>query len=341
MVFDGGVNYAVVVGINKYEQFGRLAHAVDDANRMETLLKAQGYTVKKLLDFEANPKRILEALADVSSLATNGGRRSWGNVVFTFAGHGFREQGENYLALSESHPDDLADRSLSVSAVKRALEESGVRQRVLFIDACRNSSSSRNAQIAGTGFEFDDEPQGTAVFYSTGKGQLAYEDANLKQGVFTHYLAKGLEGAAADDQGAITFDGLRRYVGSKVKNHVYERFGQKQLPYISGERTGDFVLARHEALTDAQGPDAPTSWPSADEPVQAKLPPVPGTIDPNERPAPEMPVQALPTGSGHDGRRYGRRRWRGTTTPRTATPSPTCTTSGTPTSPTSMQRSCA
>ena len=112
----------------------------------------------------------------------------------------------------------------------------------------------RSVGVRREGFEPDDGAEGVAVLYSTAAQRLSWEDPQLGHGVFTHYLAEGLEGAAADDDGLVTFDGLRRYVSGKVKRHVLERFDDIQVPYIGGERTGEFVLARVEGRAGAAGP---------------------------------------------------------------------------------------
>ena len=247
-VFAQNENYAIVVGIDRYENLPALRHARDDAARLTALFREQGYTVFELPNYEASERRILAAIAKAGRLATNEGRHRQGNVVFAFAGHGFRDGRTNYLATGETDPEDLARTALSVSSVREALEASGVRQRVLLIDACRNVPGARSVgDPHQAGFSPDEGAEGVAVLYSTGARQLSFEDPGLGQGVFTHYVAKGLSGEAAGADGLVTFDRLWRYVEGKVKRHVIEAFGEVQVPYVGGERTGEFVLARVES----------------------------------------------------------------------------------------------
>ena len=254
-VFAQNENYAIVVGVDEYESMPGLRYAKRDAGRMAGLFRKQGYTVFELVDWKASPRRILKQIEQAGQLATNEGRERRGNVVFAFAGHGFRDGRQNYLATGETDPDDLVNTALPVSAVREALEASGVRQRVLLIDACRNVPGARSAgDPEQVGFAPDEDAEGVAVMYSTGARQLSFEDPGLGQGVFTHYVAEGLSGEAAGPDGLVTFDRLRRYVEGKVKRHVIEAFGEVQVPYVGGERTGEFVLAR--AVSAGGSPEA-------------------------------------------------------------------------------------
>ncbi len=256
-VFEQNENYAVIVGVDKYDKLASLNYAVADAERLAKFFSAQGYEVELLTDYKASRERILDRIRQVGELATNGGTSAQGNVVFAYSGHGFQDSaGRNYLTTSASDPARIRDTALSMADLTAALEQSPVRQRVLFIDACRNDPS-RSVPAANRRFSLDDEAEGLAILYSTRAGTLSWEDNRLGHGVFTHYFVEGLQGEAADTaSGIVTFDRLQRYVQSKVKKHVRRRFEKVQIPYIGGERTGEFVLAMGERRS-APLPNAP------------------------------------------------------------------------------------
>lgn len=251
-VFSDNENYAVIVGINQYDHIGHLNYAVEDARRLAAFFESQGYQVELLTDYAASRKRILQRLQTVAEIVANPGGES-GNVVFAFSGHGFRNNKTNYLATPETDPDSLATTALALTDVSHILEQAQVRQRVLFIDACRNDPG-RSIANDNSSFVSDDDAEGLAILYSTRAEKKSWEDTTLQQGVFSYYLVKGLQGEAVAKDGLVTFDNLHRYVSKKVKKHVLNRFKKVQIPYIGGERTGEFVLAKINSIDNTTQP---------------------------------------------------------------------------------------
>ncbi len=240
-VFRENENYAVIVGIDQYDNINPLNYAVKDAERLSKFFKDQGYAVISLTNYAADNLRILERLKTVVDIAAKStGKR--GNIIFAFSGHGFSDKENNYLATPRTNPNDLANTAIPVKDIKSLLESAHVRQRVMFIDACRNDPG-KSISMARQTFQADNDAEGLGILYGTGPGGVSYEDAELEQGVFSHFLLVGLLGGAVTHEGLITFDSLHKSVVNKVKRHVLKRFQKTQVPYISGERSGDFIVA--------------------------------------------------------------------------------------------------
>jgi hypothetical protein len=200
-----------------------------------------------------------------------------GTAIFYFSGHGFRIGGENFLATYDTTLDQLASQGLAVSEVQKLLAATGAKQRVLFIDACRNDPTAKSI-TGGRPFEQFEDSEGLRILYSTGPGKVSYEDEALQQGVFSYYVAKGLRGEAAGPDGMITFDDLRNWVSDNMRRYGAEH-QRPQIPYQLGESTGDFLLAR-KASSDVIGLADPTPAP----------PPPPVQPNPDRaRPAPPPP----------------------------------------------------
>jgi hypothetical protein len=76
------------------------------------------------------------------------------------------------------------------------------------------------------------------------------EDAELKQGVFTHFLVQGLQGAADQPvanqpgDGVITFAELSAYVANNTYAHVLEKYKIQQSPELRGDFDLNLPLAR-------------------------------------------------------------------------------------------------
>lgn len=84
---------------------------------------------------------------------------------------------------------------------------------------------------------------GTILLTSTGEtgSNIAKEDQELKHGVFTSYLIKGLKDWAADydNDGIITVDDLYRYTFNETTTKGLQR------PQIKGSYEGKVILGRN------------------------------------------------------------------------------------------------
>ena len=106
----------------------------------------------------------------------------------------------------------------------------------MFIDACRNNpvsgrSSDNNTftEAYARSFNFDTrnkEITAFAVVFATEVGQLACEYKERRQGYFTWALTEGLKGAAANDKGEVTLDGIVKYLQESVPRKVALDLGQ-------------------------------------------------------------------------------------------------------------------
>lgn len=180
---------AIVVGVDEYDHVDNLNYAEADAIALAEVFKAQGYRVKLLLGDKTTGERILDGIRKFAILLDGEKDSPQGSLVFTFSGHGFNNEKENFLAIPGTRLDDLEGTALSMSAITDTLKALHVRQRVLFIDACRNNPISSNRSVSdqnGTFVNDDSEEEGLAVMYSTAEGSLSWEDPSLeKRSIYT------------------------------------------------------------------------------------------------------------------------------------------------------------
>jgi hypothetical protein len=264
-ILEKNFKVALLVGIGDYDPsitgIPELNFPVADIRTVATTLKLQGYTPIILTDRQATAARIRQQLKYMADEVETGK----GTAIFYFSGHGFRIGGENFLATYDTTLDQLASQGLAVSEVQKLLAATGAKQRVLFIDACRNDPTAKSI-TAGRPFEQFEDSEGLRILYSTGPGKVSYEDEALQQGVFSYYVAKGLRGDAAGPDGMITFDDLRNWVSDNMRRYGAEH-QRPQIPYQLGESTGDFLLAR-KASSDVIGLADPIPAPPPPAPVQ-------------------------------------------------------------------------
>ncbi len=237
----GGERMAIIVGINTYNQrsqLGNLKYAVNDADKLAKFFQSQGYKVDLITESEASKGFILNAIRRAGDQLQGNG-----TLVFAFSGHGFGVDKENYLAVSGTVASDIVNTGLKLSDLRKAIEATGAKKRILFIDACRDNPI-KGAKNASKSFFADQGNRGAGenIFYSTGSGDLSFEDDELKHGVFINFVLKGLRELVCAE-GKITFSELVKYVTPRVREWVSTQFNAKQEPHRAGQNTGQFVLA--------------------------------------------------------------------------------------------------
>ncbi|MFK7860865.1 MAG: caspase domain-containing protein [Granulosicoccus sp.] len=239
--------YAIVVGIDRYTNTGLapLQHAVEDATRFSKVLGEQGYIPIQLNNFQVSPDYLLQQIVRIGDELDRTVGRENGTLLITYAGHGFQQDQQNYLAMGDADPSNLQGTALSMNRLKSVLANSGIGRQVLLIDACRNdpARSANNPERVFVEDEF--EASGLSILFSTSPGQFSYETGSLRQGVFSHFAANALAGAAQkDSQGWVTVNGLFNYVRDQVIRYNNTLGIPSQVPYISGANSGDIRLTQ-------------------------------------------------------------------------------------------------
>jgi TonB family protein len=264
--FEKQVKVALVVGIGAYPQgsgLSSLKYAVRDAEVLGATLKSQGYLVRRLTESDATRGMIRRTILELSEAVT----RDEGTFLFFFGGHGFTYKGSNYLATFGTTADDLEGEGLAVKDVEELLLASKAKRKLLFVDACRNDPGQSTRSAGQRSFEKLQTSEGIRELYSTKEGHVSFEDEALRQGVFTYFLAKGLQGEAAGADGLVTFRDLADYVTDRMRAYTVER-GQVQIPFEAGESSGDFLLSAG-SKGGAGAPAAPPPQPTGAVPAGA------------------------------------------------------------------------
>jgi formylglycine-generating enzyme required for sulfatase activity len=241
--FEKQRKIALLVGVAEYPNYsgiGRLAYPPADVGAIGDQLRAQGYTVIRLIDSQATRGSVRGALRNIREVLD----QQDGTLVFFFSGHGWAPEGRNFLATFDAEAGNLGGSGIALDEVLQAMQATGAKRRVAWIDACRNEpgkSVGSSRVMAAL-----NRSEGTRVLFSTRAGRLSYEDPQLKQGVFSHFLARALKGEAARGDGLVTFRDVADYVIENVQQYGLGR-GDLQIPYEAGEASGDFLIARGSA----------------------------------------------------------------------------------------------
>ncbi len=248
---------AIVVGINNYlnTKVPDLNYSEQDAKLIRNILENEG--VFNVLYYSSEPEErpatkdnILNALKDANQLAKNGLIKTF---VFYFAGHGYRQDNENYLAPMEINIDDIAYSGIALSKVIEIINDIQKKAKTMvFLDACRNEVESNQRGGSEAWVEEETSGSGLGIIYSTPEGEYSYELEEEGHGIFTLFLADGLLGKAdsqeygGNEDGFVTFFELASYVSKKMMEwSIHNPEQLSQTPRVTAlELNGDFILTK-------------------------------------------------------------------------------------------------
>lgn len=258
--------YALVIGVNEYqdEQISRLSGATNDAKALaDALVRYAGFPSDQVILLASDQPRqrqpnrgnILQYLSNLRGVVPEDGL-----LVVSFAGHGIERGGRGFLCPSDARIGGsiawLESTGVAVDTVREWIRETGVKQVLIILDACRNDPSGRGGEenrltdSFAQRFNFDvrnKEVSAFATLYATGVGNVAYEYKEKKQGYFTWLLVEGMKGEAANEKGEVTLGGLVRYLQEQVPKRVRLEMGQEkvQRPYatVGGYKADELVIS--------------------------------------------------------------------------------------------------
>jgi len=231
--------WSVVVGVSTYEHMPALRFTDDDAYRFYAFLKSPeggalaNDQIKVLIDEDATRKNILTALEETLLKADENDV-----IVFYYSGHG--------LAGSFIPVDyDGFNNRLLHDEIKDIFEQSKAKHKMIFADACYSGSllamkSVVNSMMKKYYQSFENTKGGLAFFTSSHGEEISLEDGGLRQGIFTHFLIRGLNGEADADQNKIvTIEELSAFVSKEVRKYT----AKVQTPVLTGNYDTNMPVA--------------------------------------------------------------------------------------------------
>ena len=256
---SGMRNWAITIGINRYNNLQDLKYAKRDAEVVRDFFGDE-LNFEKVYHFSDNSSPIAQdSDPPISSQTSYGTLRHFLKVVFEepflkandnfwffFSGHGIHHKERDYLMPFDADPDDVEGTGIPISYVTERLRRSGAGNVILFLDACR--SEGRGAEL-GVGTEVQ---KGVITFFSCGPEESSYEIEQLQQGSFTHALLQGLR--IQGEGNCATVERLYQYLRTRVRE--LNRFYNKplQLPSIIAEPATKYhliLLPRSARVSDA------------------------------------------------------------------------------------------
>lgn len=232
--------WAVIVGISSYNHMQALKYTDDDAYRMYAFLKSpEGGAltddqIRILIDEDATKEKISVAMRETFSKAGENDL-----VLIYFSGHGLRG---SFLPIDF----DGFNNRLEHDEINEILESCPAKYKLCIADACHSGSllamkSGETRNILEDYYKtLAQADAGTALIMSSKSDETSLESSGLRQGVFSHFLIRGLKGEADEDANKIvTVQELFKFVDENVRAYTANR----QSPVIKGDYDGKMTVS--------------------------------------------------------------------------------------------------
>lgn len=224
--------WAVVVGVSSYNHMPTLRYTDDDAYRMYAFLKSPeggaipDEQIRILIDEDATKDEIKRAMENVFAKA---GKNDL--ALLYFSGHGLKGA---FLPIDFDGYNNKMDHD-EINAI---LANSPAKYKLLIADACHSGSllAMKGGEVKGILENYystlAQADPGTALIMSSKSEETSLESSGLRQGVFSHFLIRGLKGEADGDKNrVVSVQELFDYIMENVKKYT----GNRQSPVIKGD----------------------------------------------------------------------------------------------------------
>lgn len=236
---EHGRRIAILIGTNEYSKMEKLEFAESDAREMgEVLLDPDICGFDEVIELIDKTKE--EVSRRIEEVFKNAKKDD--EILIYFSGHGKPSyKFDLCLLFKDTDPESLLATSLKFDYINECKEQSACNRVVVILDCCYSGTAGMKGDFLQEMLS-SYSGSGTVLLTSTGEtgSNIAKEDKELKHGVFTHYLLKGLKDWAADDNddGIITVDDIYRYTFNETKAKGLQR------PQKKGSYEGEMILGR-------------------------------------------------------------------------------------------------
>lgn len=237
---------AIIIGIQDYSRVPKAEFANNDARVFyDYAIRGLGVrpeNIKILLDQEANDIDILGAFKNWLPLKTRKGQT---DVYVFYSGHGLpSDDGANLYVLPHGVDRQFLDRTaIKQSELIASLQAVSPKSVTMFMDACYSGQIRTGETLLASARPIAIQPKASSfpanfnVISASAPDQLASSSPELKHGVFSYFLMKGMEGEADENKdGNITMvemqTYLKEYVGKKAMS-----LNRTQVPQLIGDQS--------------------------------------------------------------------------------------------------------
>jgi hypothetical protein len=231
---------AIIIGIADYKNLPRADYANDDARTFyDYAIRGLGVkpeNIKLLVDADAGQEEIYKAFKTWLPARV----RATTDVYVYYSGHGITtNDGQSlYLLPQRTDRDLIEETAIAQSKINAAIQAAKPKSVTIFLDSCYSGvgrtgttllASARPIAIKSTAQAFPAEF--TVISASTAE-QISSSSNELKHGIFSYYLMRGMEGDAdTNKDGKITAGEMHIYLTDNVARQasLVNRVQQPQL----------------------------------------------------------------------------------------------------------------
>lgn len=241
---ENGDNFALVVGVERYESLPPAEFAERDASAVRAHLLALGYPQRNIAYMVGSQASFTNIKKYVESWLPN--RVNDKSTVFVYySGHGAPDTKTNqaYLVPFSGDPEYLEDTAYPVARLYSKLGELKAKTVIVALDSCFSGSGGRSVLAKGTRPLVAKVDMGRIsgdkiVSLSASAGsEISGTIEEQGHGAFTYFLLKGINGAAKDESGKVTIASLYDYLRPKVQDTA-RLSNRDQTPQLSPAKGG-------------------------------------------------------------------------------------------------------
>jgi uncharacterized caspase-like protein len=243
------VRYAVIIGIDDYDT-NPLQFCVNDAKSVKDAIRDKANFLNDniyLLTSEKNNtvKDITGKLLEVISKIKQNFNKGEDSIFFYFAGHGFQDDGQSYLAFHDS--------KYPIADVHNIFKDLSPKMQFYVIDACEsgNKTITRSVYQEKKNLikELIENSSGILFLYACQADQTAKEDKTIKHGLMTNYFLEAIKNEKLyDEDGILTPGRIQEYVAKNVEK--YSDFSQT--PVVENNISGYYPFAMNNPKIDSK-----------------------------------------------------------------------------------------
>ncbi len=234
---------AIIIGIADYKNLPRADYANDDARVFyDYAIRAFGIkpeNIKLLVDADADEVGIYRAFKTWLPSRV----RPSTDVYVYYSGHGLpTADGQGlYVLPQRADRDFVEETAIKQAEINAAIQAAKPKSVTIFLDACYSGQARTGETLLASArpvslkAEIAEFPKGFTVITASRGDQLSSSSPELKHGIFSFYLMRGLEGDAdANKDGRITTGEMQAYLAANVARQA-ALMNRLQEPQLIGD----------------------------------------------------------------------------------------------------------
>jgi hypothetical protein len=233
---------AIIIGITDYKNLPKAEFASDDARMFYDYatrgLGIKAENIKLLVDDAADDVAIYKAFKTWLPSRV----RSSTDIYIFYSGHGLPADNGRSLYLIPHRADrDLIEKTaIRQDDINSYIQIAKPRSVTVFLDSCYSGLARTGESLLGNArpvnikSEANVFPSNFTVITASQNDQISSSSADLKHGIFSYYLMKGMEGDAdKNGDGQITVGEMHSYLTEHVAKQA-SMFSRAQVPQLIG-----------------------------------------------------------------------------------------------------------